>query len=95
MEEEQVDLKIVATDLNWVMAADKTEIAPKLNEKILEVRDQGIVQIGFGVTPGQVEKFDEIAVFEDRCGVGMKFSSAVVTSFTGESAIRSNRAPAS
>jgi len=36
--------------------------------------DQRIVEVGFGVAFGQVEEFDEIAVFEDRCGVGMQFS---------------------
>ncbi len=33
-----------------------------------------IVEIGFGMVFGKIEKLDKIAFLKDRCGFGVKFS---------------------
>ena len=74
MKKEQVDLKIAAANLHGIMTADKAEITTEFDEEILQLCDEAIVEIGFGMVFGKIEKLDKIAVLKDRCGFGVKFS---------------------
>ena len=94
IEKQQVDFKVPSTDLNSVVAADETEVAAKFDQELLQLFEQGALQVGLGVPRGQVEEFKKVAVFENRWSIGMQ---AVTTgdSFAGERTVRSNRAPLS
>jgi len=74
VEEEQVEGEIPPADLDRVLAADVTEIAPELDQELLELLDQGPLQIDLGMLGRKVEELDKIGIPEDRCGIGMQFS---------------------
>lgn len=50
IEEQQVQHEIPSSDLEWVVAADKTEIAAQFDEECPQFLNQPSVQVGFRVT---------------------------------------------
>jgi hypothetical protein len=74
VEKEQVDLKIAAANLHGIMTTDKAEITTEFDEEILQLCDEAIVEIGFGMVFGKIEKLDQITVLKDRCGFGCRLS---------------------
>ena len=61
VEEEQIEGEIPSADLDRVLAADVAEIAAELDQELLELLDQGTLQVGLGMRGRKVEKLDEIA----------------------------------
>ncbi len=49
MEEQQVEGEVPATDLQRVFGADEAEVAAQLDEKVLEPRQQALMQVGLGL----------------------------------------------
>ncbi len=45
VEEKQVEGKIPAADLDWVLAANEAEVAAELEQELLELFDQGALQV--------------------------------------------------
>jgi hypothetical protein len=52
MEEQQVQREIAPTDLQRILAAHEAEIAPQLDQKVLESQQQAAMQVGFGMWRG-------------------------------------------
>ncbi len=71
VEEEQVKGEIPPADLDRVLAADVAEIAAELDQELLELLDQGPLQVGLGMLGRKVQELHEIGILEDRRGVGM------------------------
>ena len=74
VKEKEVDFKVFPANLNWIMAAYKTEISPQLNVKMLELFEKGVVQVAFGMVRRQVQELEEVGVLEDGFGTGVQFS---------------------
>lgn len=64
MEEQQVEGEVPATDLQRVFGADEAEVAAQLDEKVLEPRQQALMQ---------AEKLGHVGIAEhlQRIGVGL------------------------
>ena len=71
MKEKQVEFEIPAADLDGIVAADEAKVAAEFDQKILEALDQAAMKVALGVVLGETEEFEQIAVFEDGCGVGV------------------------
>ena len=73
VEEQQVEREILLAHLQRVFAADKTEVAPEFEQELAQLHQQAALQVAFKVGSGQVEKLDQVAVFEHagRVGVGL------------------------
>ena len=74
IEEEQIEFKVSSANLDRVMTADVAEVAAELDQELLELLDQTALQVGLGMPRRKVEELDEVAVFEDGCGVRVQFS---------------------
>lgn len=55
---------IAMADLKRIFGADKTEVTAELNEKILEPRNQALVQFALAMAGREIEILDHIGVFE-------------------------------
>ena len=49
VEEEQVEHEVPPADLDRVLAADEAEVAAELDQELLELLDQGPLQVGLGM----------------------------------------------
>ena len=71
VKEQQIQREVAPAHLHGVLAADEAEIAPELDQKIFEPQQQATMQVGFQVVLRQLQKFDEVAVFENAGGFWM------------------------
>jgi hypothetical protein len=72
IEEKQIQREISPANLDRVLAAEVAEIAAELDQELLELLDQSLLQVDFGMRGWQVEELNEMRIFEDRCGVWMQ-----------------------
>ena len=73
IEEEQIQGEVPAADLEQVLAADEAEVSSQLDEELFEILNQSPFQVLLPIGPGQVEEFDQVAIFEDRPCPRMQF----------------------
>ena len=71
MEEEQVERKILSTDLNRILRTHEAEVASQFSEKATKISKQGTVQIGFGMFIGNAQEFEGVGILEDVECIGM------------------------
>ena len=74
IEKQQVQREVSPPNLDWVLAADVTEVTAKLDQEFLELFNQPRLQVPLGMFRRKVEKLDKIAVLKDRCRVRVQFS---------------------
>ena len=93
VEEEQVEGEIPPADLERVLAADEAEVAAQFDQELLELLDQGRAASRPRNAWAEGRGTRRDSILEDRGGVGVQFSSAVVTVLpaTGRRARRGHR----
>ena len=50
MEEHEIDGEVFVADLDWVLRANETEVAPELGNESPQIVEKRGVKVGFGVT---------------------------------------------
>ena len=68
MEKHQVDAEPFVIDPQAALAADEREIIAQLEEECLEMADQSVFKVGFGIFILQVEEFQNERVFDFLLG---------------------------
>ena len=58
MEKDEVDRKVLASNLHRILGACKAEVTAQFQQKIFHPVDQAAVQIGFAMPLRQAEKFE-------------------------------------
>ena len=53
---------------------ERDEQIPLFPKRFIEIGDEGALEVGFGMDIRQVEKVQQVSVFEEGVGGGMKFS---------------------
>ena len=74
MVKQQVKAEVPTTDLQEILFASESEIAAQFDEEAFEIGDEGALEVGFGMDIRQVEKVQQVSVFEEGVDGGMKFS---------------------
>jgi len=68
VEEQQVDVEVVAVDLEVVLPANEREAVAELEQERLEPRDQGVLEVAFGGGLGEVEEVQDVGVAGELLG---------------------------
>jgi len=68
VEEQQVDVEVVAVDFEVVLPADEREAVAELEQERLEPRDQGVLEVTFGGGLGEVEEVQDVGVAGELLG---------------------------
>ena len=69
VEKQQVDRAVARADLDGILLADEGEIAAQFPQKLPQTVDQGPPEVRLGVSGWQVQKFNDVAVFEVLAGL--------------------------
>jgi hypothetical protein len=56
MEEQEVKVEIPAADLEAQLLPGEAEVRPEFDEKMLQVGDEGLLELLFGVSGGEVQE---------------------------------------
>jgi hypothetical protein len=85
MVEKEVEVEILITDLEMHLPSDKCETGSQLQKKLLDVVDEGLLELGLSAGIGGAEKVEQLGVFENLGGEvrvgGREGSGKVVLSF--------------
>jgi hypothetical protein len=66
--EQQVEIEVIATDLQMNTPADKGETCPQLQQEALDVVHERLLDLGLAAGIGGAYEVEEVGVFEDRGG---------------------------
>ena len=64
MVKKQVEAEIGAAHLQQVLLAHETEVAAQFGQKLLQIGDQGLLEVVLGMNFRQIEKLQQITVLE-------------------------------
>jgi hypothetical protein len=62
VEEQQIDVEVVAVDGEVVLPPDEGEAVAELEQKLLHLVDQGGLKVAFGYGAGDVEEIQDVGV---------------------------------
>lgn len=68
MKEEQIEIKVIPSNVEMYLAADETEPSFKLAESAHDPVHQCLFQIAFGRVFGQIQNVEDVRVFGDLPG---------------------------
>ena len=74
MIEQQVEREVRVADLQAQFLADETKIRAEFDEEFFEVGHERRLQLPLGMFRGQVQKIQQVGVFENGFGGGMQLS---------------------
>jgi len=69
VEEQEVQAKVLAADLEGILLTDETKVAAQFNEEASEFADKRRLKLSLRVAVSKLEKFDHIAILERAFGV--------------------------
>lgn len=68
MKEQQIEIKVIAGNIEMHLAAHESEPSPKLAESVHDPVHQRLFQVAFGRVFGQIQKVEDVRVFRDLPG---------------------------
>lgn len=66
VEEEQIKGEVAVADLERILGANEAKISTHFTDEVPKLAKQAVMEIRFCVVVGQVEEFEDVAVFENR-----------------------------
>ena len=69
MEEQEVEVEIPPADLDAELFTGETKVRPEFDQELLEVGDEGLLELPFGVGGGQVQEVQQVGVLEHHPGI--------------------------
>lgn len=64
--EEQVDVEVVVVDLHPLLPGDEREAGPELQEELLDVAEDGVLEVALQVAVVQPQEVEEVRVFQEE-----------------------------
>src|SRR6266568_4771132 len=71
VEEKQINCKITAAHLQGEFRSHEAEIPPEFSQKLLQLEQQGAMEIFLGMRYRQIQELEHVGIFEDAQRLGM------------------------